>query len=44
MAQAGVRGTLDETGIQCEITGVIGIYTDPKHIIFYTNGEARQEQ
>jgi 8-oxo-dGTP pyrophosphatase MutT (NUDIX family) len=44
MSQAGVRETLEETGIECEITGVIGIYTDPKHIILYTsNGEARQE-
>jgi 8-oxo-dGTP pyrophosphatase MutT (NUDIX family) len=44
MAQAGVRETLEETGIECQITGVVGIYTDPKHIIFYTsNGEARQE-
>ncbi|MFC0627449.1 NUDIX domain-containing protein [Kribbella deserti] len=44
MSQAGVRETLEETGIVCEITGVVGIYTDPKHIIFYTsNGEARQE-
>jgi 8-oxo-dGTP pyrophosphatase MutT (NUDIX family) len=44
MSQAGVRETREETGIDCEITGVIGIYTDPKHIIFYTSdGEARQE-
>lgn len=44
MAQAGVRETLEETGIHCEITGVIGIYSDPKHIIFYTSdGESRQE-
>jgi 8-oxo-dGTP pyrophosphatase MutT (NUDIX family) len=44
MSQAGVRETLEETGIECEITGVIGIYTDPKHIILYTsNGETRQE-
>ena len=26
------------------ITGIVGIYSDPKHVIFYTsNGEARQE-
>lgn len=44
MSQAGVRETLEETGVECEITGVVGIYTDPKHIIFYTsNGEVRQE-
>jgi ADP-ribose pyrophosphatase YjhB (NUDIX family) len=44
MSQAAVRETLEETGIDCEITGVVGIYTDPKHIILYTsNAEARQE-
>jgi ADP-ribose pyrophosphatase YjhB (NUDIX family) len=44
MTQAAVRETLEETGITCEITGLVGIYTDPRHIILYTsNGEARQE-
>ncbi|ONI79105.1 NUDIX hydrolase [Kribbella sp. ALI-6-A] len=44
MTQAAIRETREETGIECEITGLIGIYTDPKHIILYTsNGEARQE-
>lgn len=44
VAQAGVRETLEETGIQCEITGIVGIYSDPKHVILYTsNGEVRQE-
>jgi len=42
--QAAIRETKEETGIDCEITGLVGIYTDPKHIILYTsNGEARQE-
>ena len=45
MSQAGVRETKEETGIDCEILDVLGIYTDPKHIILYTsNGEARQVQ
>jgi ADP-ribose pyrophosphatase YjhB (NUDIX family) len=44
LIQAAKRETLEETGIECEINGVIGIYTDPKHIVLYTsNGEARQE-
>ena len=44
MVQAAVRETREETGIECEITGLTGIYTDPKHVILYTsNGEARQE-
>ncbi|MEV6159462.1 NUDIX domain-containing protein [Nonomuraea sp. NPDC052129] len=44
LPQAGVRETLEETGIMCEITGLAGTYTDPGHVILYTsNGEARQE-
>ncbi len=41
---AGVRETLEESGIVCEITGLVGTYTDPRHVVLYTsNGEARQE-
>ncbi|GII34171.1 NUDIX hydrolase [Planotetraspora mira] len=44
LPEAAVRETLEETGIRCEITGIVGTYTDPKHVILYTsNGEARQE-
>ena len=44
MVQAAVRETREETGIDCQITGLVGIYTDPKHVILYTSdGEARQE-
>jgi ADP-ribose pyrophosphatase YjhB (NUDIX family) len=44
MTQAAVRETREETGIECRVTGIVGIYTDPKHVVLYTsNGEARQE-
>jgi ADP-ribose pyrophosphatase YjhB (NUDIX family) len=44
ISQAAVRETLEETGILCEITGLVGTYSDPRHVILYTsNGEARQE-
>jgi ADP-ribose pyrophosphatase YjhB (NUDIX family) len=44
MVQAAVRETKEESGIDCQITGLVGIYTDPKHVILYTsNDEARQE-
>jgi ADP-ribose pyrophosphatase YjhB (NUDIX family) len=44
LTEAAIRETKEETGITCEITGIVGIYTDPKHVILYTsNGEARQE-
>jgi ADP-ribose pyrophosphatase YjhB (NUDIX family) len=39
-----VRETCEETGTTCEITGLVGIYTNPGHVILYTsNGEVRQE-
>lgn len=44
LPQTAVRETKEETGIDCEVTGLVGIYTDPKHVILYTSdGEARQE-
>jgi 8-oxo-dGTP pyrophosphatase MutT (NUDIX family) len=44
MVDAAVRETREETGIDCEVTGIVGIYTDPRHVILYTsNGEVRQE-
>ena len=36
--------TKEETGVDCEITGLVGIYTNPRHVILYTSdGEVRQE-
>jgi ADP-ribose pyrophosphatase YjhB (NUDIX family) len=44
LAQAAVRETREESGIECQVTGLSGIYTDPQHVILYTsNGEVRQE-
>ncbi|MFC5751686.1 NUDIX domain-containing protein [Actinomadura rugatobispora] len=44
VAQAAIRETKEETGIDVEVTGLVGIYSDPKHVIRYTsNNEVRQE-
>jgi ADP-ribose pyrophosphatase YjhB (NUDIX family) len=44
MTQAAVREVEEETGVTCEVTGLVGVYTDPGHVILYTsNGEVRQE-
>jgi ADP-ribose pyrophosphatase YjhB (NUDIX family) len=44
LPQAALRETQEETGIDCQITGLSGIYTDPGHVILYSsNGEVRQE-
>lgn len=44
LVDTAVRETREETGLTCEVTGLVGIYTDPRHVILYTSdGEARQE-
>jgi ADP-ribose pyrophosphatase YjhB (NUDIX family) len=44
LPHAAVRETKEETGVDCEVTGLSGIYTDPRHVLLYTsNGEVRQE-
>jgi ADP-ribose pyrophosphatase YjhB (NUDIX family) len=44
LTDCAVRETLEETGVRVEVTGLVGIYTDPRHVILYTsNGEVRQE-
>ncbi|MBP3079399.1 DNA mismatch repair protein MutT [Streptomyces sp. 604F] len=37
------REVKEETGLDVEITGLVGTYTDPKHFIAYTDGEIRRQ-
>ncbi|TDD59333.1 NUDIX domain-containing protein [Kribbella antibiotica] len=37
------REVLEETGIAVEVTGIVGIYSDPNHVIQYSDGEVRQQ-
>ncbi len=41
--EAAAREVKEETGIDCEVTGLIGIYSDPRHVAAYDDGEVRQE-
>jgi 8-oxo-dGTP pyrophosphatase MutT (NUDIX family) len=43
VAQCAVRETREETGVTIEVTGILGIYSDPGHIVAYSDGEVRQE-
>lgn len=44
LPETAIRETAEETGILVEVTGLVGIYTDPRHVILYTsNNEVRQE-
>ena len=38
-----IREVKEETGLDVEITGVVGAYTNPRHVIEYSDGEVRQQ-
>jgi ADP-ribose pyrophosphatase YjhB (NUDIX family) len=43
LSQAVIREVREETGVDCEVIGVVGLYSNPKHVIGYDDGEVRQE-
>jgi ADP-ribose pyrophosphatase YjhB (NUDIX family) len=43
IVQTVVREVREETGILVEVTGLIGVYSDPEHVIAFADGEVRQE-
>jgi ADP-ribose pyrophosphatase YjhB (NUDIX family) len=43
MAEAVVREVGEETGVQVEVIGIVGIYTNPRHVMAYDDGEVRQQ-
>jgi 8-oxo-dGTP pyrophosphatase MutT (NUDIX family) len=44
LSRTAVRETSEETGVDIQLTGLVGVFTDPTHVIHYTsNDEVRQE-
>jgi ADP-ribose pyrophosphatase YjhB (NUDIX family) len=43
IAETVVREVREETGIDVEVTGVVGLYTNPNHVMAYDDGEVRQQ-
>jgi ADP-ribose pyrophosphatase YjhB (NUDIX family) len=43
IGETAVREVREETGLDVEIDGIVGIYSDARHIIEYSNGEVRQQ-
>lgn len=43
LAGSVIREVREETGFDVEVTGLVGTYTDPRHIIAYTDGEVRRQ-
>lgn len=43
IAQTVARETKEEAGIDVEATGIVGIYTNPNHVVEFSDGEVRQQ-
>ncbi|MCT4355873.1 NUDIX domain-containing protein [Streptomyces sp. Je 1-79] len=43
IADTAVREVEEETGIRVEVDGMVGLYTDPEHVLAYDDGEVRQQ-
>ena len=37
------REVLEESGVEVEIVRLVGIYTNPQHVVEYSDGEVRQQ-
>lgn len=43
IAKTAERETFEETGYHVRVTGLVGVYSDPHHVIQYDDGEVRQQ-
>jgi ADP-ribose pyrophosphatase YjhB (NUDIX family) len=43
LTQTAIRETDEETGVTIEVTGLVGIYSNPEHVVEFSDGEVRQE-
>ncbi|WP_194828598.1 NUDIX hydrolase [Nocardia sp. XZ_19_231] len=43
VSEAVAREVLEETGIRVEVTDLVGVFSNPEHVIAYDDGEVRQE-
>lgn len=43
ISDTAVRETREETGVDVKVTRLVGLYTDPNHVMKYDDGEVRQQ-
>jgi ADP-ribose pyrophosphatase YjhB (NUDIX family) len=43
IVETAAREVEEETGLETKVTGLVGIYTDPHHLVEFSDGEVRQQ-
>ena len=43
ITDATVREVKEETGLDVQVLDLVGVYTDPRHVMAYDDGEVRQQ-
>lgn len=43
VSEAVAREVLEETGIEVDVSDMVGVFSNPEHVIAYDDGEVRQE-
>ena len=43
ISETVIREVREETGVDVEIMGLVGLYTSPRHVMEYDDGEVRQQ-
>jgi ADP-ribose pyrophosphatase YjhB (NUDIX family) len=43
IAETAIREVKEETGVDVEVLSLIGIYSNPNHVVEYSDGEVRQQ-
>ncbi|GAA1722573.1 NUDIX hydrolase [Streptomyces yatensis] len=43
VSETVIREVAEETGITVEVDNIVGLYTDPNHVMAYDDGEVRQQ-
>ncbi|BCO89001.1 MULTISPECIES: NUDIX hydrolase [Mycobacterium avium complex (MAC)] len=43
IAGTAAREVKEETGLDVEVTGLVGVYTNPHHVVAFSDGEVRQQ-
>lgn len=43
LTETAIRETLEETGVTIRVDGLVGIFSNPHHVVAFSDGEVRQE-